>query len=83
MFFDTSAMRMEATQHITIQKHWRIEKRSYWVLDIVVKEDDCRIRKGFTSQNLLILRKMALHFVADHKDKLSINNRKYQAAIDV
>ena len=26
---------------------------------------------------------MALHFVADHKDKLSINNRKYQAVIDV
>lgn len=65
------------------QKHWRIEKRRYWVLDIVVKEDDCRTRKGFTSQIFLILRKMALHFVADHKDKLSINNRKYQAVIDV
>lgn len=63
--------------------HWSIENQLHWVLDVVFKEDACRARKGYASQNLSVLRKIALHIITNHKDKLSINKRRYQATLDV
>lgn len=63
--------------------HWAIENQLHWMLDVICKEDDCRAREGYDSQNLSVLRKIALHIVTNHKDKLSINKRRYQAALDV
>ncbi|MDR1116275.1 MAG: ISAs1 family transposase, partial [Tannerella sp.] len=35
------------------------------------------------SQNLSVLRKMALHTVSEQKDKHSIRKRLYKAALDI
>lgn len=63
--------------------HWSIENQLHWVLDVVFKEDACRAREGYASQNLSVLRKIALHIITNYKDKLSISKRRYQAALDV
>lgn len=47
------------------------------------KEDKCRVRKGFASQNLPVLRKIALHIISEQKDKLSMKRRLYKAALDI
>jgi hypothetical protein len=51
-------------------------------LDVTFKEDACRARTGYASQNLSVLRKMALHIVSEQKDKHSIRKRLYKAALD-
>lgn len=66
-----------------IRGHWSIENQLHWHLDITFKEDACRARKGYASQNLSVLRKMALHIISEQKDKLSIKKRLYKAALDV
>lgn len=66
-----------------IRGHWSIENQLHWHLDITFKEDACRARTGYASQNLSALRKMALHIVSEQKDKLSIKKRLYKAALDM
>ena len=65
-----------------VRGHWSIENQLHWHLDITFKEDACRARKGFASQNLSVLRKIALHIVSEQKDKLSMKRRLYKAALD-
>lgn len=62
--------------------HWGIENQLHWHLDVTFKEDQCRARIGYASQNLSVLRKLALQIVTKQKDKLSVKRRIYKAAID-
>lgn len=39
--------------------HWGVESM-HWVLDVVFREDDCRVRKGHAARNLSTMRKFAL-----------------------
>lgn len=64
-----------------VRGHWSIENQLHY-LDVTFKEDACRARKGFASQNLSVLRKIALHIVSEQKDKLSMKRRLYKAALD-
>lgn len=66
-----------------IRGHWSIENQLHWHLDVTFREDDCRARKGHASQNLSVLRKVALHIVSEQKDKLSMKRRLYKAALDI
>ena len=50
-----------------VRQHWGIENSFHWVLDIVFREDECRIRKGNAAENIGILRHMALNLLK--KDK--------------
>lgn len=62
--------------------HWGIENQLHWHLDVTFKEDQCRARAGYSSQNLSVLRKLALQVVSSQKDKLSVKRRLYKAALD-
>lgn len=43
--------------------HWSIENKLHWTLDVVFKEDDCRIRDETAALNFAWFRKMALFFL--------------------
>lgn len=43
--------------------HWGIENKLHWTLDVVFKEDDCRIRDDIAALNFAWFRKMALSFL--------------------
>lgn len=61
--------------------HWSIENQLHWNLDVTFKEDACRARKGYASQNLACVRKLALQVVKSHTDKKSLRKRLFAAAI--
>jgi predicted transposase YbfD/YdcC len=42
------------------RRHWGIENSRHWVLDVTLREDGCRVRKGHAPQNFSALRKFAL-----------------------
>lgn len=62
--------------------HWSIENLLHWHLDVNFMEDAARARKGFATQNLSLIRKMALQIVRNYNDKKSIKKRLFYASLD-
>ena len=62
--------------------HWGIENQLHWVLDMVFREDESRIRSGSTPQILNMLRQLANNLLRKMDSKLSIKARRFQAALD-
>ena len=63
--------------------HWGIENQVHWVLDVVFNEDGTRIRDVNSSQNLVVLRHMALNLLRHEKSsKLSLRAKKLKASWD-
>ena len=65
------------------RSHWGIENRLHWVLDLSFREGESRIRAGNASENLLIVRHMALNLLRqDRTSKASIKARRKLAGWD-
>ena len=66
-----------------IRKHWHIENKLHWVLDVIFKEDYCRLRTGNGAENMNIIRKIAINKMkADTSDKCSLKGKKKKCAWD-
>lgn len=46
-----------------VRKHWSIENKVHWSLDVYYSEDSSRIRKGYADQNFSIIRRIALNLI--------------------
>lgn len=67
----------------SIRSHWGIENSLHWVLDVALKEDDCRVRKDNAPQNFAILRHIAVNLLSKEKRvKRGIKNKQFLAAMD-
>ena len=66
-----------------VRTHWEIENKVHWVLDVVFREDDCRIRKGNGAQNFAVLRHIALNLLRqENSAKDSIRAKRLKASWD-
>ena len=66
-----------------IRGHWGIENSLHWVLDVALREDDCRVRTGHAATNLATLRHMALNLLRhDSTKKRGIRTKQKIAAWD-
>lgn len=82
-YYISSEEKNEEYYNIAVRGHWGIENHLHWHLDITFKEDANRSRTGNAPQNLNILRKMALHRIANMTDKLSLKKRRFRASMNV
>ena len=63
-----------------VRAHWGIENSVHWVLDMVFREDESRMRKGNSPENFAILRRIALNLVRrDISSKFSLKARRKAA----
>lgn len=66
-----------------VRTHWGIENKLHWVLDVAFREDDCRVRQGNGSQNLAVLRHIALNLIRQDKTSSGgIQTKRLKAAWD-
>ncbi len=66
-----------------VRKHWYVENKLHWVLDVIFKEDYCRVRTGNGAENLNIIRKIALNTIKRDKSvKTSIKNKRKMCGWD-
>jgi predicted transposase YbfD/YdcC len=63
-----------------VRGHWAIENRLHWVLDVVFKDDQSRLRKGHGAKNMAVVRHFALNLIRTVKDKKSLKSRRKIAA---
>jgi predicted transposase YbfD/YdcC len=64
-----------------IRRHWSVENALHWVLDVIFREDDSRVRDRTAARNFALLRKIALNLVArDRSGRSSLRGRRKRAA---
>jgi predicted transposase YbfD/YdcC len=64
-----------------VRAHWGIENRLHYMLDVVYREDACRVRKDYSPRTLALIRKIALTIArSDKESKTSIRGRVQQMA---
>ena len=79
-----SSLAPDATVLATsIRTHWQIENSLHWVLDVAMREDDCRIRTDHAPENFTLLRHLALSALNQEKSaKLGVKNKRLRAGWD-
>lgn len=50
-----------------IRNHWMIENQLHWLLDVVMGEDDCHIRRDKAAENLAEIQHIAFNVLSSHK----------------
>lgn len=66
-----------------VRRHWSIENSLHWVLDIVFREDESRIRSKNGAQNLALFRHLAINLLKQETTfKRSIRKKRYRASIE-
>jgi predicted transposase YbfD/YdcC len=65
-----------------IRSHWQVENNLHWVLDVVFKEDDSRVRDKVSAQNLSWMRKMATYLLKQDKAKGSMKTKMLRNCIN-
>ena len=78
-----SSIKEESAEEISkwVRHHWGIENSLHWVLDVVFKEDACRIHKGHGAQNMAVLRHLALNIINQEESCIdSVKGKQQRAA---
>jgi len=65
-----------------VREHWDIENRLHWRLDVIFREDECRIRKENAPSILSTIRHICLNLFQQESSKLSLKRKRLKAAWD-
>lgn len=79
-----ASLKSEARQFgQAVRGHWGIENSLHWVLDVTLREDECRIRRGEAAENFCTLRHFAFNLLKQEKTmKKSIKQKRLKAGWD-
>ncbi|WP_337177623.1 ISAs1 family transposase [Paludisphaera sp.] len=74
--------RLEAREFAdAVRSHWGIENSLHWQLDVTFGEDACRVRHGFASANLSVVRRAALGLLKNEtSERIGVQNKRLAAA---
>jgi predicted transposase YbfD/YdcC len=81
-FYLTSYAGTAAEIAAWIRGHWGIENGLHWVLDVVFREDDSRVRQGNAGANLAMLRRVAVSLLKRAPGKRTTPTKRLKAGWD-
>lgn len=64
---------------VEVRKHWGIENKLHWVLDVAFREDDWTVKAKRVARNLSAVRKIALNIIRSDHSKGSIRIKMKRA----
>jgi len=64
------------------RSHWGVENSLHWVLDVTFREDDSRIRTGYSPENFNIVRQLAINLLKKETSKMSLKKKRFKAALN-
>lgn len=65
-----------------VRSHWTIENSLHWVMDIVFRDDECRVRKRHGPANLVTLKHITHNMLKSLPGKMSMRVRRKRAGWD-
>jgi len=82
-YYITSLAPEAARLGAVVRRHWGIENRCHWTLDVSFHEDACRIRTDHAPENLALVRKLALALLRqDRTHKHGLTSKRLRAGWD-
>jgi predicted transposase YbfD/YdcC len=81
-YYITSLVMLAALLGPVVRSHWSIENSLHWVLDMVFRDDECRVRTDNAAANFTTLKHMALNLLRRPPGKQSIRGRRKAASWD-
>jgi len=67
----------------SVRNHWGVENKLHWQLDMSFREDESRMRKGHSAENLTVIRHIALNILKnDKRTKRGVKNKRLMAGWD-
>jgi predicted transposase YbfD/YdcC len=64
------------------REHWNIENKLHWRLDVLMREDECRVRAGNSAENFAVLRHLAFNLLKTEPTKKSLRRKQKTAGWD-
>ncbi|WP_018405042.1 ISAs1 family transposase [Marinobacter gelidimuriae] len=65
------------------RQHWYIENKLHWSLDVALRDDACKIHRGYAAENLARVRHIALNYLKGETNfKGGIRRKQKKAALD-
>lgn len=65
-----------------VRSHWAIENSLHWVMDMIFRDDECRLRTDHAPANFTTIKHMALNLLRRVSSKDSLRMRRKVAAWD-
>lgn len=81
-FYITSLLLLAAQLGPIIRDHWAIENSLHWVMDMVFRDDECRVRTEHAPANFTTIKHMAINLLRRAHGKDSLRLRRKVAAWD-
>lgn len=81
-FYITSLILVASLIGPLIRDHWAVENSLHWVLDMVFRDDECRVRTDHAPANFTTLKHMALNLIRRAPGKDSMRLKRKVAAWD-
>lgn len=81
-FYITSLELPAAQMGTIIRSHWAVENSLHWVMDMIFRDDECRVRTDHAPANFTTLKHMAHNLIRRAPGKDSLRVRRKVAAWD-
>lgn len=79
-----SSLPMDAQRFAhAVRSHWAVENTLHWTLDMTFREDESRMRQGYSAENFAMMRRIALTLVKrDTASQRSLRRRRNICSYD-
>jgi predicted transposase YbfD/YdcC len=81
-FYITSLVMLAHLLGPVVRSHWAIENSLHWVLDMVFRDDECRVRTEHAPANFTTIKHMAHNLLRQAPGKNSLRSRRKAAGWD-
>jgi predicted transposase YbfD/YdcC len=81
-FYITSLVLLAAQLGLIVRSHWAVENSLHWVMDMIFRDDECRVRTDHAPANFTTIKHIALNLLRNAKGKDSLRLRRKVAAWD-
>jgi predicted transposase YbfD/YdcC len=81
-FYITSLIMLASFLGPAVRRHWAIENSLHWVMDMVFRDDECRVRTDHAPANFTTIKPMALNLLRKPSGKDSLRVKRKIAAWD-
>jgi predicted transposase YbfD/YdcC len=81
-FYITSLVMLACLIGPAVRGHWAIENSLHWVLDMLFRDDECRVRTNHAPANFTTIKHMAFNMLRKASGKSSMRSRRKAAGWD-